>query len=157
MFFIAGACTQGFCELQLGVWAPDPHHVLDAGRSGEVLCCHQCTWRDLHTSCVPQFPQLPQPSHPQRVALTEGGAEPGWERGLRCSSPWAEHPLGTAGGRDTHPRVLQQDPPQPPWAAPLSLPIPAVSPPLLPLIPGAEGWQPSPHQPVSHPIRCQAG
>lgn len=79
-------------------------HVLDAGRSGKVLCCHQCTWRDLHTSCVPQCPQLLQPRRPQRLTLSEGSAEPGW----------AEHPLGTAGGRDTHPRVLQQGPPNHP-------------------------------------------
>lgn len=113
-------------------------YVLNAGRSGKVLCCHQCTWRNLHTSCVPQCPQLLQPRHPQRLTLSEGSAEPGW----------AEHPLGTAGGRDTHPRVLQQGPPQPPWAALLSLPIPAASPLLLPLIPRAEGWQPL------HPSQC---
>lgn len=40
-FYVAGACTQEFYQLQLGVSAPDAHRVLDAGRFGEAIRCQQ--------------------------------------------------------------------------------------------------------------------
>lgn len=64
------------------------------------------------------------------------------------SIPW-EHP--GAGGRETQPRVLQQDPPQPPRASLLSLPVPSTSPPWLPDVSQHRGMAAIP---LTHDSHC---